>query len=245
MTILAIETSSRQLGIAVSDANQVAATYELLVSDHPHAIELPGAVKRLLASVGGTLQAMDGFVVDVGPGSFTGLRIGVAFVKALAFTTQKPVVGISSLDVLAAAVPFTTSWVCPILDAKQKNVYAGLYRLEEAQPLRQIPDFLGPVDAILSRIQEPVIFLGDGCALYRDRILQKCPGAQFAPADLWWPRAGTLARLGCKRLLEGQQDDPSQLVPRYLYPQDCQVRSADRPTSRLPSPPEIAQPSFY
>lgn len=231
--LLAIETSTRQLGVALLKGEELVASYELL-ADYPHAVELPGAVTRVLQEAGASLKALEGIVVDIGPGSFTGLRIGMAFVKGLCFPTKLPVIGVSSLDVLAAGVPYAALPVCPLLDAKQGNLYAARYRLEGATPKRETDYVLGPVDEALALITPPAILLGDGCARYRDRILARCPTAQFATQELWLPRAATLARLGGARLLRGERDDASRLVPMYLYPQDCQVRGPDRPTSLLP-----------
>jgi tRNA threonylcarbamoyladenosine biosynthesis protein TsaB len=234
MALLAIETATRQLGVAVVDGERTLAAYELL-EDYPHAVELPGAVTRVLKAARTSLEALEGIVVDLGPGSFTGLRIGLAFVKALALPAQKPVVGVSSLDVLAANVPFAPRPVCPVLDAKQKNVYAALFLTGERQVTKRTDYLLGPAEAILGRFTEPAIFLGDGCGLYRDLILKHCPKAEFAAPELWLPRAATLGRLGAARFAEGQRDDPARLVPLYLYPFDCSVRGPARPTSVLPS----------
>lgn len=236
---LAIETSGRGLGVAlISDKGELA-SYEVLGIDHPHAVELPDAIKRVLFSARSSLKQLAGLVVDVGPGSFTGLRIGLAFVKAVAFTTKKSVVGISSLEVLAAGLPYVSSLICPLLDAKQKNVYATLYRWESSKLIAQMDDFLGPVDELLCRIHESAIFLGDGCDLYRDKIMAHNARHQISAREFWLPRTATLARLGMERLLQGYSDDPSSLVPRYLYPRDCQVRGPTRPTSRLPSPAQV------
>ena len=232
MTILAIETATRQMGIAAIDGERVLASYELL-AENPHAVELPDAVIRVLKAAHTTLAQVKGIVVDIGPGSFTGLRIGLAFVKALVFPTKIPLVGVSSLDVLASNLPFTSRPVCPVLDAKQKNVYAALYRPQKSDVKKATDYFLGPIDDFLGKVKEPTIFLGDGCSLYRERILERCPEAEFASQELWLPKAATLGRLGAQRLTKGKPDDPSRLVPMYLYPFDCSVRGPDRPTSVL------------
>ena len=232
MTLLAIETATRQLGVAAIDGERLLASYEVL-ADHPHAVELPGAVSRVLKDAGTTLEQVEAIVVDIGPGSFTGLRIGLAFVKALAFPTNKPVVGIPSLDVLAANVPFAEGWVSPVLDAKQQNIYTALFQVRDGRPVKQGEYLLGPVDAMLAQVQQASVFLGDGCARYRDRILARVPRARIAAPELWLPRAATLARLGRGRWLAGERDDPATLVPMYLYPLDCSVRGPDRPTSVL------------
>ncbi len=234
MKLLAIETSARQLGVALLEEERLLASYELL-ADYPHAVELPEAVRRTLRAGGATLPQLDAIVVDIGPGSFTGLRIGLAFAKALAFPSKKPLIGVASLDALAANLPFASGLVCPLLDAKQRNVYLASYRVDGAAAVRQTDYLLGPAEELLARVTEPAVFLGDGAGLYRDRILAHCPHARFAEPELWLPRAATLARLGRQRVLKGEQDDPARLVPMYLYPLDCSVRGPDRPTSVLPS----------
>ena len=239
MTVLAIETATRQFGVAAVESERILSSYEVL-AENPHAVELPSAVTRVLAAARTTLADVEAIVVDIGPGSFTGLRIGLAFVKALSFPTKKPVIGMPSLDVLAANLPGTTRLICAILDAKQKNVYAALYRVEQGHPMKQTDHLLGPVNDILALVTEPAVFLGDGCGVYRDRILERCPGAHVAPQELWFPRAATLGRLGGQRFQKGERDDPARLVPMYLYPLDCSVRGPDRPTSVLPKPVETA-----
>lgn len=240
MKLLAIETATQQLGVAVIDGERALASYELL-AEHPHAAELPGAVMRVLKASHLTLPQVDAIAVDVGPGSFTGLRIGLAFVKALTWSMKKPVVGVSSLDVLVANLPLLTGLVCPVLDAKQKNIYTARYTLEGGQTKRLTECLLGPVEQVVSRVSsEPVIFLGDACAIYRERLLAQCPQGRVAASEFWLPRAAALGRLAMARLERGETDDPRRLVPMYLYPQDCQVRGPNRPTSVLPTPAPVA-----
>lgn len=239
MTVLAIETATKQLGVAAVDGERLLASYELL-AEYPHAVELPAAVTRVLQSARTALKDLAAIAVDVGPGSFTGLRIGLAFVKALAFATKVPLIGVPSLDVLAANVPFASLSVCPLLDAKQKNVYAAYYRPDGGRWTRATDYLLGPADAVLAQAKGPTLFLGDGIPVFRERILHHCPQAQFAPPECWLPRAATLARLALERLAAGHTDDPAALVPLYLYPQDCQVRGPNRPTSVLPALPQPA-----
>jgi len=238
MAILAIETSTKQLGVTVSDGGRPLASYELL-ADYPHAVELPGAVTRVLKEAHLTRSAIEAIAVDIGPGSFTGLRIGLAFAKALAFPAKIPLVGVASLDVLVAGVPFADCPMCPILDARQQNVYAALYRLEAGGPVKQTDYLLGPVEEVLARIAEPTVFLGDGIALYRERILARCAQAQFAEPEFWLPRSSILARLGEERFRAGERDDPARLVPLYLYPLDCSVRGPNRPTTPLEKMKEL------
>ena len=226
MNVLAIETSTDSLGVALVNEQRVLASYELL-AERPHAVELPQAVTRVLQAGGCRLEQLDGIAVDVGPGSFTGLRIGVAFVKALVFRTEPAVVGVPSLDVLAANISMTPHRVCPILDAKQRKVYAALYQTRNGVVRKESDYHLTTLDELLPMLDKdsPVILLGDGVALYRQRLTQALgERALFASPEAWLPRAATLGRLGLERLQQGLRDDPSRLVPMYLYPITCSIQ---------------------
>lgn len=231
---LSIETSSRQLAVAVTEGTKPKASYELL-GKYPHSVELSSAVSRVLREADTTLEQCEAIIIDIGPGSFTGLRIGLAFAKALAFPSKKPLLGVSSFDVLAAGLPYVPQQVCVILDARQKNVYAANFRLQGDNPVRQSDYVLGPIGEALTVIPtDSVIFIGDGVGVYREQIIKHSPNAFFAAEEFWIPRAVTLARLGATRFASGQKDDPATLVPMYLYPMDCSVRGPNRPTAVLP-----------
>ena len=236
MALLAIETATQHLGVAVIVEGRAVSSVEILAG-YPHATELPGAVDRVLKTAKVALAALEAIIVDIGPGSFTGLRIGLAFAKALAFPLRKPLVGVASLDVLAAQAAFSPRTICPFLDAKRKNVYAARYRVDCGNPIRHSDYLLAPVDDVLQAINEPTVFLGDGCALYRDRILERCPEAQLAPPDLWLPRVATLGRLGWVKFSQGHRDDPAALTPMYLYAQTCQIHLSNRPPGAPRQPP--------
>jgi len=227
MAILAIETSSDMLGVAVVDEVSVLASIELL-ADRAHAAELPVAVQRALLAAGQTLETIDGLAIDIGPGSFTGLRIGLAFVKAIAFRTGKPVVAVPSLDVLAAAVPCADAAVCPIVDAKQRKLYAAVYRSQGERLAKQSDYHLLSVDELFPLLgSDPVIFLGNGIPLYRQRLADTLGArARFLSADYWLPRVATLGRLALERLRAGRTDHPGDLAPMYLHLLTCTVRKA-------------------
>lgn len=225
MKLLAIDTSSSQLGVAVLDDAKVLASYEVL-AERVHAVELPQALTRVLKEAGMSLEALDGVAVDIGPGSFTGLRIGVAFVKALLFRLKKPLAGVPSLDVLASNAAFSPDLICPIVDAKQRKVYAALYRGEHGLLKKQSDYHLLSVDELIPMLkQDRVLFLGDGIALYESVLRERLGDrALVAAPDLWLPRAATLGRLGLERLRQGRTDDPARLTPMYLHPMTCTVR---------------------
>jgi len=240
MSILAIDTSTDRMGVALIDDERVRASYEVL-GERPHGVELPQAVQRVLRAGGCPMDTLEGIAVDVGPGSFTGLRIGLAFVKALVFRTKTPVVGVASLEVLAAGVPFAMQTICPVLDAKQRNVYAAWYRTRGgALETLSEPELL-PFQALLVKLRGPTILLGDGALRYRTQLVETLgKEAIFADPELGLPRAAILGRLGLARLQQGKTDDPKTLVPRYLYPWDSTVNPAARTLnpafSSVPSP---------
>ena len=231
MSLLAIETSSHQLGVALVDQTRVLASYEVL-AERQHIVELPHAVTKVLRTAGQSLDQLEGIALDIGPGSFTGLRIGFAFVKALLFQIRKPLVGVASLDVLAANVPLASQRICPILDAKQRKVYAALYRAEADGRLTKQSDYhLGTLEELMLMLRDgPTVFLGDGVPLARERLAQQLGDrAIYLNPDLWLPKAATLGRIGLERLRQGRQDDPRALTPMYLYPMDCTVRAPKPP----------------
>jgi len=232
MKVLAIETSSPMLGVALVDESAVLASYELL-ADRAHAAELPLAVERVLRAAGLSLRKLDGVAVSIGPGSFTGLRIGVAFVKALLAGVPKPLAGVPSLDVLATPLAWTPGRVCAVLDARQRNVYAAVYHAKDGRLNRQADYRLTTAAELagsLAESREPVLLVGDGLAQYRDVFAEALGArARFAEPALWLPRAAVLGRLGRERLQQGQSDDPARLSPLYLYPLECTVRGPVAP----------------
>ncbi len=228
MRFLAIETSTTLLGAAVLDDERLLAASSLFLPEHPHAAELPEMVQRLLKSTRTSWDQLSALVVNIGPGSFTGLRIGVAFTKALAFARNIPVVGVASLDVLAAQAVLAAQPICPLLDAKRKNVYGAVYHLDAGRLHKRTDYLLGTPEEILVHLEGPAVFLGEACTVYRDRILAAQPDSIILPEDTWWPQPATLARLGRERFQAGHKDDPATLAPLYLYPLNCSIRLEPR-----------------
>ncbi len=246
MSVLAIDTSSDRLGVAVVDEARVLASYAVL-AERPHAAELPQALTRVLDASGQTFAELEGVALDIGPGSFTGLRIGLAFVKALLFHTERPLVAVPSLDVLAANARYATEAICPIVDAKQRKLYAGLFHAEQGRLRRDADYLLASVDDVVAmlrerlRLDERVIFLGDGVGRYGEAIASALGSrAVLATPDVWLPDAAALGRLGLERLRQGARDNPRDLVPMYLHPMDCSIRPSSRPPS---APRHASKPS--
>ena len=238
MNLLAIDTATDLMGVALVTEQRVLGAYELL-ADRPHAVELPGAVSRVLHAAGLRLDQMDGAAIDIGPGSFTGLRIGLSFLKALIFSLRKPVAAVPSLDILAAGLWESAHRVCCVMDAKQGKVYGALYEVRQGRPQRRSDHLLTPINDLLGLCpsKEPVVFVGDGALLHRALIQERfADRALFSPPELTLPRAAITGRLGLDRLAQNLGDDIETLTPMYLHPITCTVRQPSlTPASAKPS----------
>ncbi len=223
MYILGIDTSTMAGSVAIITEEGLLAELTLNAKT-THAERLLTTIDHAIHSVSLSIRDIDGIAVASGPGSFTGLRIGVTTAKGLAYSIQKPVVGISSLDALASQFLFSEMLICPILDARKKEVYTAFYRNTDSH-IRRLSDYavIAP-EKLLQEITEPVLFLGDGVSPYRQQI-EATSGeyAHFADAAHLSPRASLTAKLGCDRLLAGEDDDCFALIPSYLRKSDAEI----------------------
>ncbi len=173
-------------------------------------------LERLLISSSLTLNQIDLFACTVGPGAFTGVRTGVATVQGLALAQGKPCVGLSTLALLAAGLPHAAHPVCPLLDARKSEVYAGLYRCADL-PVPLLEDRATAPAPWLAQLNGPTIFTGDGALRYRELITATLGNdALFAPSSQTIPRAGHGILLAEQAFRNGESLAPEQLLPRYL-----------------------------
>jgi tRNA threonylcarbamoyladenosine biosynthesis protein TsaB len=227
MKILAIDTSTSFATVAVAVDEQVVAE-SLLNTNRTLSARLVPEIERLLVTAGLSFTDIDIFAASIGPGSFTGVRGGIAAIQGLAVATGKPCAGYSSLAMLAMNFSLSPKLICPLLDARKSEVYAALYDCSSVIPSPHIIDeVLSPAE-LLERIaaatSEQVIFLGDGALRYRDLITeQRGDKAVFAPYPHNSPHAanGTLLALHAFRL--GRLLEPSQLLPLYLRASDAEI----------------------
>ena len=228
MNLLAIDTSTKNLSLAVTENGKVVKFRNVKLT-RPLSSSIMPSIKKILNSAGITLSKLDGFAVGLGPGSFTGLRVGLSTIKGLAFATNKPVVGISSLDVLAMNIKGDHMQICTLCDAKRNLAYACLYE-KKGSTLKKKSDYvLERIDAILKKVKGEVIFIGDGVKLFRDEI-QKMKNINpiFINGKYPLPQAQCLASLALEKFQKGKKNDIAQLVPLYLYPAHCQVRNGNK-----------------
>lgn len=232
MIILAVDSSSKVATVALMKDEKLLG--EITLNDKKeHSVILMTIIKDLLKDNNLSVDDIDGYVVSKGPGSFTGLRIGMATIKGLSFGSSKPYVSISSLDALALSASNFDGIICPIMDALRNSVYTSLYKGHSACTdystesinselpitLEKLLDYSAlDVDELIELIKskkEKVIFIGDGVDKYKDYLLENCPNCYFPPNHLNLVRASSLGELGSILLRNGDFDDPNS-TPFYL-----------------------------
>ena len=224
MLVMGIDTSTTQGGVALLSGQGVICEYTLNIKATYSERLLP-LIDRALQDAGITLGQVEGFAVAVGPGSFTGLRIGLSTAKGLAVAGGQPLVGVSTLEAMAWTLPFCAHPVCPILDARKGEIYCALFRHEGDRLIRLMDDTATAPDRLLSRIQQPTVFLSDGLVAYEGLVQSQLKElALFPPLAGRGGRAAAVAELGRRRLLRGDRDDLMQLAPQYLRPSEAEFK---------------------
>jgi tRNA threonylcarbamoyladenosine biosynthesis protein TsaB len=227
MNILAIDTSTSFASIAIAVDEQIVAE-SLVNTNRTLSARLVPEIERLLATAGLAIADIDLFASSIGPGSFTGVRGGVATIQGLALATGKPCAGFSSLAMLAMNVSLSSPLVCPMLDARKSEVYAALYDCSTAIPAPRLNDCVLSLAALLDRITamtgERVIFVGDGVLRYGNQIAEQLGDqALFAPSPLHVPHAANGILLAMHAARHGKMLEPGQLLPVYLRASDAEI----------------------
>jgi len=226
MKILSLETSTKSFSVALSDKGKVRVARTVKLKGVLSSSIIP-TIEGVLKKAKVSLSSVDGFAIGLGPGSFTSLRVGLSTVKGFAFALKKPVVGISSLDVLAMNVPEDgKAQICTLCDARRNLLYWSLFEKKKGCLVKKEKYHLTDVDTLIKKVKRNTVFVGDGVALYKDKIKAHNKGAVFADEKLWYPNAKNLASLALQRFKAKKTDNIDKLVPMYLYPEDCQVSGA-------------------
>ena len=227
MKILAVDTSTIVATAAVVSEEKLIC--ETIVNyKKKHSEKLLPAIDHMLADAGLTIAEMDGFAIVAGPGSFTGLRIGMATVKGFAQALDKPVVPVSTLEALAYNLPYASGVVCPILDAQRAQVYTGIYRFDAQGKMTQdLPDSVMEVEeliGILENYADDVIYLlGDGVPRFYNTIAEKIPVIKVLP-HLSMNRASSAGMLAVQKALAGETVDYKTVAPVYIRPSYAEER---------------------
>lgn len=223
MKILAIDSATECATIAILDDNKLLG--EVVINHKKqHSVIMMPMIDNLIKSCGLTISDIDGYAISNGPGSFTGLRIGMSTVKGLVQATKKPFVSISSLAGLANNLFNIQGIICPIIDALRGNVYTNFYRFENGKLTVLEEDQLLSVDEVIekcSSFNEPVTFIGDGTYKFRDKLTEALPNASIAPSHLNLAKAASIGALGHEKLSNGYSDNVLSSAPVYL--RKCQA----------------------
>lgn len=223
--LLALETATMCGSVAIVAGSRCVAEISLQTGE-THSRRLLAGVDRLLQETAVAWSDIDGIAVSLGPGSFTGLRIGLATAKGLAMSAGVKLIGIGTLDGLAAQL-FAVGdiLICPVLDARKKEVYCAFYWCDPQGMPRLQGDYevLTP-EALCERIEGPVIMLGDGISAYGDFFWEKLtPGLMIPPSGSYFPRAASIGMLARDKWLAKEFLDPAAAEPIYIRPSEAEL----------------------
>jgi tRNA threonylcarbamoyladenosine biosynthesis protein TsaB len=225
MKILALETATLAGSIAIVDDEEGLIGEAAVNVKLAHSERLMPSIEWLLNASGISIKDIDAFALSIGPGSFTGLRIGLSTVKGFAFASGKSVVPVPTLDAFARTMPFCRHTVCPMLDARKKEVYAGLYRWDSNGCTKIMPETAIAPEDLLKKIEEPVVFMGEGAVIYKDMITESLKTkALFAPSSKMSPSAATVAEIAIEQINQGITTDPVSLAPYYIRKSEAEIR---------------------
>ena len=229
MLILGIETATEQVGVSLGGHEGVIATFEV-ARGRRHAEILTPAIEFLLRQADIDLDEISVVAVDVGPGLFTGMRVGLAAAKAIAQALRIPMIGISSLDLLAFPCRHTDRVVVPVIDARKSEVFYAMYR-QVPGGLQQVAEpTVGPVEELVADLlarSQDVLCVGDGALRYRDEILD---GYHCEIGGDVHPSAAPLVQLAHARALREEWVNPWEVEPIYLRAPDAQINWSTRVT---------------
>ena len=213
--LLAVDTSTMQTGLALYDGSQVLAEMTWQSHQH-HTVELAPALAELLKRAEVKVSDMEALGVAIGPGSFTSLRVGLAFVKGLALARKLPVIGIPSLDILAAAQPVAKIPLAAILQTGRTRIALGWYKVEENRWKAEGEIKITTVDALADSIDASTLVAGELTPEERQRLMRK-KAVRLVLPSMCVRRPAILAELAWTRWRSGKVDEAASLAPIYLH----------------------------
>ena len=224
MIILAIDTSTDYLSLAILKGGRLAAKFHRK-AHRKHSMLLVPTIDKLLKKAKLKIKEIDCFAISVGPGSFTGLRIGVTVVKGLAYVLKKHIVAVPTLDSIAHNAEGFKGIICPVLDARKNKVYACLYK-SNGKTIKRISKYLLlPAEELLKKfftVRHNILLFGDAAG----KIFTGCSIA--GPVKIivkdWYPKAEIVARLGAEYYKDKKFVKAEELEPMYLYSHECDIR---------------------
>jgi tRNA threonylcarbamoyladenosine biosynthesis protein TsaB len=205
-------------GVVVAEAAQSAAGN--------HAVSLLNLIESVLDDAGCTLSQLDAVAVSGGPGSFSGLRIGLSVAKGLAYAAGLQLVAVSTLEALARTVIDFDGVICTLLDARKGELYAACFESTGNGCQRLTGDAVVTLDSLVASIQTPCAVVGDAVDRYGAALQERLGSrVKLLPVERYAPRGGMIAMMGCERLLRGEADIVADLEPFYIRPSDAERRA--------------------
>jgi tRNA threonylcarbamoyladenosine biosynthesis protein TsaB len=213
--LLAVDTSTAQVGLAIYDGSQVISEYAWR-SGHRHTVELAPAIFEVLKRCGLTMDNIQGVGVALGPGSFTSLRVGLSLAKGLALSRDLPLVGIPTLDILAAAQPSSRLPLIVAIQAGRGRFAVGWYKSSKNGWQAKVPARVLTLEMLTNEVKSPVMVCGELTSEERQKLAEKADVHLVSPAQSI-RRPAVLAELAWARWQAGQVDDEAKLAPIYLH----------------------------
>jgi len=226
LIILGIDTSTKFCNLGLIEDENILIEYTINGLKKKHSSILLPAIKDLLKTMDLKMEEINGIAVSIGPGSFTGLRIGLGVAKGLSYACSLPLLGIPTLDAMAFPLKEIPYLICPILESKKDEIYDVVFRGGES--LHKVMDYkCEDIHSLLKRLsplKEKIIFLGDGIRKYRENIEVKIgENALFIDSQINLSIATNIAFLGLGKLKRKEEDDISILFPFYLRRSEAEI----------------------
>lgn len=230
MLILAFETSAKAASVALlEDGKLLGESYQNTGLTHSQTLMV--MAENLLSQCGKTVADVTAAAVAAGPGSFTGVRIGVAAAKGFAWGREIPCYGVSTLEAMALSLGVYQGYVCPCMDARRSQVYNALFYVNQGVPERVSEDraiYLAELGTELKSLKEPIFLVGDGSNLCYNTLLESVPNLVLPPEHRMHQRASGVALAARKQVEVGDPGDANALTPNYLRLSQAERERAER-----------------
>ncbi len=222
MKILGIDTTSKFLCLGLYSDGRLC-EYNLETGRKLSGL-LALHIQRVLKAEGLSVSDIDYFACGLGPGSFTGMRMGLATIKGLSLIGNKPVVGVSTLDILAAGAGTQKQLIVPAIDAKRGLIYCCSYTNDKGKLKRKSGYALRNLEEFAQDFKQPVLVFGDAVSIYKDAMRSRMKHISFLDKDYWFPKAGNLIELAMEKIKNKELSDAFTVKPIYLYSKECQMK---------------------
>jgi len=225
MIVLGIETATAQVGCALGGVEGVFASFHAS-KGRRHAETLVPAIRFVCDTAQVELQEISVVAVDIGPGLFTGLRVGIATAKAMASALRVPVIGLSSLDLLAHQVRHSPRLIVPVIDGKRGEVFSATYRHVQGGIQRLSEPRVGTADDLANELRanrEDALIVGDGALRYADVLAEDSGQVELGQVGTQWPSAADLVELAQPKALREEFVPAWELEPLYLRKSDAEI----------------------